>query len=320
VRYKAFQSRFRAHPVITSYTTSLVDGVGEPLVLTCRWPEGIVPKASVVFCHGLGASARQYEELSRAWAKFGYFVVHPAFSDSIGAVAAAEEELGLDPEAGDLENWMEIPNVRERMFEILHTPSYWLERTEIVSRVLDGMDAIMASTCGNPTQPIPMSIAGHSFGAYTSQLFAGAEIDVPGRNTCRFRDDRLKAAILLSTQGRDQQGLRDGSWDAMTGPVLNVTGTLDRGAKNQDWVWKSEPYELAPPGGKYLAVIDGADHYLGGMTLADPKAGLPDQRDAVSQLTLAFLDAYAMDDEHAMSWLSAISDQIGNCSLLFKRK
>src|SRR5690606_13641134 len=108
------------------------------------------------------------------------------------------------------------------------------------------------------------AITGHSFGAYTAQLFAGAEIDLPGEGPRNFRDDRFSAAILLSAQGRDQQGLREGSWDGIEGPMLNVTGTLDGGAKGQDWHWKMEPYELAPAGDKYLAVLVGADHYLGG--------------------------------------------------------
>src|SRR5690606_23010804 len=128
-----------------------------------------------------------------------------------------------------------------------------------------------------------------------AQLFAGAEIDLPGEGPRNFRDDRFSAAILLSAQGRDQQGLREGSWDGIDGPMLNVTGTLDGGAKGQDWHWKMEPYELAPAGDKYLAVLVGADHYLGGIARPD-QSPAPRQSEAVAQLTLAFLDAYVGKD------------------------
>ncbi len=211
-----------------------------------------------------------------------------------------------------------MPAISPRMFEILHTPRYWLERVEIVRRVLDGAGEILAATCGAPEAALPLAIAGHSFGAYTSQLFAGAEIDVPGQGARSFRDDRLSAAILLSAQGLDQQGLRKGSWDGITGPMLNVTGTRDGGAKGQDWHWKVEPYEFAPPGDKYLAVLEDADHYLGAFSRVEPD--VPAQRAAVEQLTLAFLDAYVAKEAAARQWLASITDHVGDCKLLFKHK
>ena len=126
--------------------------------------------------------------------------------------------------------------------------------------------------------------------------------------------------MLLSAQGRDQQGLRDGSWDAMDGPVLTVTGTLDRGAKGGDWRWKSEPYDLAPAGGKYLAVLEDSDHYLGGFADNGIQRQVPGQREAVKQITLAFLDAHLRGGPAAGDWLAAIDDRVGDCRLLFKRK
>ncbi|MGB6117211.1 MAG: hypothetical protein WBF87_03240 [Mesorhizobium sp.] len=284
----------------------------------CRWPQSGKIKGVVLFCHGLSASGRDYAELSRHWAAHGYLVIHPTFPDWIGAVARAEPDIGLDPD-GDLTGWPNDPKVRQRMYEILHSPSYWLERIRIVRQVMTNLDGILEASCGSPATPVRCSIAGHSFGAYTSQLFAGAEIDVPGEGVRNFRDDRFAAAILLSAQGRDQQGLRDGSWDAITRPMLNVTGTLDGGAKGQDWHWKIEPYEFAPAGAKYLAVLSDADHYLGGIARTD-QSPVPNQRDAVEQLTLAFLDAFVGGDAEAKAWLDAISDSVGICPVLFRRK
>lgn len=293
-----------------------VDGTILPLV--CRWPEGMAPQGFVIFCHGLGASGRDYAELSSYWAAHGYLVIHPTFPDWIGAVARAEPQLGLDP-AGDLTGWTNDPKVRPRMHEILHTPSYWLERIRIVRQVMDALDAVFDATCGRRPGPMPGAIAGHSFGAYTSQLFAGAEIDVPGEGTRTFKDRRFAAAILLSAQGRDQQGLREGSWDGIDGPMLNVTGTRDGGAKGQDWHWKVEPYDLAPAGDKYLAVLTDADHYLGGIARPD-QSSVPEQRNAVEQLTLAFLDTYLTGDAAARAWLGKTTDLVGKCPLLFRHK
>ncbi|MBL1419707.1 MAG: alpha/beta fold hydrolase [Alphaproteobacteria bacterium] len=317
---QAYKSQYPTCPVTTSHEVKLNGVVKDPLLLTCRWPENTPPKAVVIFCHGLGAGGQDYAQLSTELAANGYFVVHPTFPDWIGAVAAAYPDLGIKLDANNRFAWLNAPKVREQMFKILHSPSYWMERTLIVRQLLNGLDAILTSTCGRPKQPIPTAIAGHSFGAYTAQLFAGAEIDVPNKGKRQYKDKRLSAAILLSAQGRDQQGLREGSWDQMTGPVLNVTGTLDGGAKGQDWHWKCEPYHQAPAGDKYLAVLDNADHYLGGMTPDDPNSGIPNQSQAVTQLSLAFLDAYLQNDLAAKLWLAAISDHIGDCKLLFEKK
>ncbi len=290
---------------------------GQPL--TCRWPAGREAEAFVVFCHGLGSNGRGYAALSRFWARNGYLVIHPTFSDAIGTVAREEPGLGLDPES-DLAGWMSLPQARARMHEILHTPERWTGRVKHVGTVMGHIEEIVAATCGGRAARMPCAITGHSFGAYTAQLLAGAEIDMPDGAAGRFGDDRFGAAVLLSAQGRDQQGLRDGSWDAMDRPVLTVTGTLDRGAKGGDWRWKSEPHELAPAGGKYLAVLEEGDHYLGGFSDNGRQPQVPAQQEAVRLITLAFLDAHLRDRQTARDWLGSIADHVGECRLLFKRK
>lgn len=297
--------------------------VGDPAFadgpLACRWPLGKEAAAFVVFCHGLGSSGREYAALSRFWARNGYLVIHPTFSDAIGTVAREEPGLGLDPET-DLSGWMSLPHVRARMHEILHAPERWTARLDRVGEVMGRLGAIVAATCGGDAARMPGAIAGHSFGAYTAQLLAGAEIDMPDGRDGRFADARFAAALLLSAQGRDQQGLRDGSWDAMDRPALTVTGTLDRGAKGGDWRWKSEPYELAPADGKYLAVLEDGDHYLGGFADDGRQPQVPAQQEAVRLITLAFLDAHLRGRQAARDWLASIGDHVGECRLLFKRK
>ncbi len=290
------------------------------LPLVCRWPEGRAPEGLVVFCHGLGSNGDEYAALSRHWAAHGYLVIHPTFRDAIGVVAREEPALGLDPQA-DLSAWTAIPHVRARMHEILHAPERWVERVALVSSLMSALPEIFEATCGTQAMPVSGAVAGHSFGAFTAQLLAGAEIDMPGAaGGRRFRDERFAAAVLLSAQGRDQQGLRDGSWDAMGGPMLNVTGTLDRGAKGGDWHWKCEPHELAPAGDKYLAVLEDGDHFLGGFIDRAPQRQVPAQQEAVKQVTLAFLDAHLRDRRSARGWLASIDDRVGDCRLLFKRK
>ena len=286
-----------------------------PLVL--RYPEGGPPRGIVIFCHGLGSSGRAYGELTKAWVRQGYIVIHPTFADSIFEVARAFPELGLDPSDETLVLWMKTrPEARARMVQILHDPAYGLDRIRIVQAIMAHLPAIL-KPAGLTPEGLPVAIAGHSFGAYTTQLLAGAEIDAPD-GPRRFHDTRFSAALVLSGQGRDQQGLREGSWDGMTGPVLTVTGKQDGGAKGQDWHWKCEPFELAPPGDKMLAVLDDATHYLGGMT---PEGGtVPYQFDALKMVTAAFLDLHLSRHAGARAWLDLVEDRIGECPVIFRRK
>ncbi len=289
-----------------------------PLPLVCRWPNGRAIKGFAIFCHGLSASGRHYAEICNHWASHGYLVICPTFPDWVDAVAKAEPQIGYEPGGNGLA-WLQHPEMRTRLYEILHTPEYWLARIEIVRLAMDNLATIFAQTCGAQPAAIKGAITGHSFGAYTSQLFAGCEIDLPGEGAVNFRDDRFAAAILLSAQGRDQQGLREGSWDGITGPMLNVTGTRDGGAKGQDWHWKVEPYEFAPPGDKYQALVTDADHYLGGIAVPE-QMPVPAHMDAVKQITLAFLDAYLAGQTGARDWLASITDRVGDASLVFERK
>ena len=289
-----------------------------PLPLVCRWPLTGRIRGFVIFCHGLSASGRHYAELCGHWASHGYFVINPTFPDWVDAVARAEPELGYEP-GGDGVAWAAHPQMKARLYEILHTPEYWLRRIEIVRLVMDNLDMIFNQTCGARSAPTNGAITGHSFGAYTSQLFAGAEIDLPGKGSVSFRDDRFSAAILLSAQGRDQQGLRAGSWDGISGPLLNVTGTRDGGARGQDWRWKVEPYEFSPPGDKYLAVLTDADHYLGGIAMP-AQMPEPAHKEAVLQITLAFLDVYLAGEAVAKDWLASIDERVGDCPLCFMLK
>ncbi|EEB83538.1 alpha/beta hydrolase family protein [Roseobacter sp. GAI101] len=298
-------------------TVPLADDTGGTLSLTLRYPHEGKAKAVVIFCHGLGSSGAAYGGLAEAWVKQGYVVIQPTFADSIFEVARAFPELGLDPQDEDLVLWARKPSaIWQKMFQILHDPDYWLDRIRIVNVVMDQLPDLLQRAFA-PAAGLPLAIAGHSFGAYTAQLLAGVEIDLPDgpRN---FRDDRFAAALVLSGQGRDQQGLRDGSWDDMTGPVLTVTGKQDGGAKGQDWHWKCEPFDLAPSGGKVLAVLGDANHYLGGMT--PEGVTVPHQFEALSMVTTAFLDAYVRQRASARNWLALVEDRIGNCPVVFSRK
>ena len=61
------------------------------------------------------------------------------------------------------------------------------------------------------------------------------------------------------------------------------------------WDWHKDGFRYAPPGDKYLLVLNGADHYLGGIVGRDDLKMNPRARDYLSLtngLTTAFLSSY----------------------------
>jgi hypothetical protein len=61
-------------------------------------------------------------------------------------------------------------------------------------------------------------------------LVGGMTVDVPGgAKPQSYTDARPRAFLVISGQGRDKRGLTEHSWEKFTRPMMNITGSLDRG-------------------------------------------------------------------------------------------
>ena len=204
-------------------------------------------------------------------------------------------------------------------------PPWWLARVADVKAVLDQAPRTARRASRNSPEP---STASASASAATpsaptpASSFSGVTINLPGEGPTSLRDDRVGAVVIASGQGRNQQGLRDGSWDTMACPMLNITGSKDMGATTDDPNWKREPFLFAPPGDKYEAWMEGADHGLGGISgNISNFVENADQRRIVEQTTLAFWRAYIAGDADAMAWLNSDSpSEFGAPILSFERR
>ena len=258
----------------------------------------------IVWCHGLGGDRTSGAALAAAWAAAGYGVLLPTFNDSIRLVARRHPELGLGDDAVP-GRWAGHERARTLMMTGMLGWPWRADRLAVLSAVLDRAPSILA---GRPVEAevARLGVGGHSFGAYLAQLVAGAVIDCPLGPATSFRDERVRAVVIASGQGRDQAGLADGSWDRLTLPLLNITGTRDRGATSDDPAWKWEPFSLSPPGHKNQLVIDDADHGLGGVGGASALfPPVPAQLDLVREVTTTFWDAYLADRPAALTRLDS---------------
>lgn len=159
----------------------------------------------VVFSHGIGGSREGYKYLGSYLAASGYAVLH------------------LQHVGSDRQVWFGNP------FAIVTRLTTAAQASEAVNRVRDftfALDQLLASPVGKRIDKKRIVAAGHSYGANTTMLAAGARVERDGQ-TIMMRDTRVKAAILLSAPpfyGKEDiaEILRD-----IDVPTLHITATAD---------------------------------------------------------------------------------------------
>jgi acetyl esterase/lipase len=253
------------------------------LQVRVTWPDADGTYPVIVWSHGAYGSKDNYQPLVRHWASHGYVVVQPTHFDSLS--------LGL-------------PRRLDRLF------ANFADRPRDVHFLLDRLATLRArmTSFRGDLDPKRIGVGGHSFGAHTAQLVGGATtVDAAGKRTSH-RDRRVDAVLLISPQGAGGE-LDAHSWDTLTLPTLVITGTLDRGRGGQPYTWRVEPFERAPAGHKYLALVVGARHGFGGISGArlGRRAGgsAPAQVAAVQALTLLFWDAQLKASPRARAALAS---------------
>jgi dienelactone hydrolase len=156
-----------------------------------------------------------------------------------------------------------------------------------------------------------IAVGGHSFGAHTSMLLRGLQLEARwGRSVPTFQDDRLQAAVFISPQG-PSASITPASYGHLEGPLLMITGAHDgtpmKGKEDKGGDWRAQAFEHTPAGDAYLLWIEGAHHGFGGISGsrwagAGPEA--PDHVLIVKSITTAFYDAYLRGNQEAHNYLN----------------
>ena len=275
------------------------------------YPNGAGPFPVIVFSHGAGGSQSCCGELTRHWASYGYITVQPTHDDStLQRRNTGEEDIDF------------LKAVRDA----LKKPALWQSRPQDISFVLDSLPTLQKRipALAGKIDSRQIGVGGHSMGAFTADAMAGALVDLPKHSTTDFGDPRVKAVLLLSPQGPGEFGLNDHSWDQVNIPLLSMTGSLDRGAGQQDPEWRKIPFERSRPGDKYHVFIQGANHmsFISAKTLSSSGAA---RGDAIlgytNSASLAFWDAYLKADPAAKNYLrsDALADSTRGAVKIYRR-
>lgn len=250
------------------------------LQVRVTWPQSEGPFPIIVFSHGAYGSKDGYQTLMEFWAANGYVVLQPTHEDSI----ALGNRFG-DP----------------AVFKV------WQSRPADISFILDSLQDIEAKepALKGALDAKRVGVGGHSFGANTAQLIGGAKAFM-ATGEKSFADPRVRAVMILSGQGPGEM-LTEKSWQDVTRPMFVMTGSKDGPTRTgQPAEWRRKPYELSPPGDKYLVWVDGLDHGYGGIpgVRFNPRnQDNPDHVRWTKQATVAFWDAYLKDNAAARAYL-----------------
>jgi predicted dienelactone hydrolase len=251
-------------------------------------PQEKAPAAVVLFSPGLGGTREGYAYLGNHWALRDYAVVvlqHPGSDDSVWKDKPVAERMAAMEQAASLENFM--------------------LRARDVPAVIDQLDAWnkdKSHTLAGRLDLARLGMAGHSFGAVTTQAVSGQTIALRGRS---LTDARIKAAVVMSPSGPRRFDAKR-AFGTVTIPWLLMTGTKDV-APIGDISLESRlsVFPVLPPGGKYEIVLDRAEHsaFSDRALPGDSQQRNPNHHRAILALSTAFWDAYLRDDADAKQWL-----------------
>ncbi len=241
------------------------------------------PVPLIVFSHGIGGSRQGYSYLGRFWASQGYASLH------------------LQHVGSDRSLW------GGNVFDLVSRLHGAAQEAEAVARVHDlsfALDQLLAGPLAPRLDAQRIVAAGHSYGANTTLLAAGATVQRDGR-TLELRDARIKAAIVLSAPPFYGEGAPARILGPVQVPSLHVTATEDviripgyySGADD-----RVEVFEATGSARKTLAVFSGGAHSIFTDRIAPGGPQLNQQvKQATRALSLAFLHSVFKGDDSALA-------------------
>ncbi len=159
----------------------------------------------VVFSHGIGGSREGYSYLGSYFAAQGFASLHV-------------QHVGSDRQL-----WSGNP------MTLVFRLTSAAQESEALARVKDvgfALDQLLASPYGKQIDVSRITAAGHSYGANTTLLIAGAQVELQGRPVS-LRDPRISSAIVISAPPFYGLGAPQKILSGIAIPTLHITATAD---------------------------------------------------------------------------------------------
>ena len=163
------------------------------------------PVPLVVFSHGIGGSREGYTYLGKYWAANGYASLH------------------LQHAGSDRNLWAGNP------LSLVSRLQAAAQESEAMNRARDlgfALDQVLAGELAPAIDAARIAVAGHSYGANTTLLVAGAQVQRGGR-ALDFADPRIRAAVLISAPPFYGEADPQAILRHVRIPTLHITATAD---------------------------------------------------------------------------------------------
>jgi predicted dienelactone hydrolase len=217
---------------------------GRSLPAILYLPKSEAKAPLVVFSHGLGGHRYGYSHFGKFWASNGIASVHVQHPGSDRAIWTSQglAVISAVKAAASTENAI------ARAVDVTLTLDS-LEKDPSVATKIDFSR---------------VAVGGHSFGANTALMSAGAQFDVNSKPV-NYADSRVKAALVLSAPSLPSALDAKYVYGKIRIPTLHLTGTNDYtpipGAVTTAEM-RREPYDAIQGAPKYLGIYDGGRHSM----------------------------------------------------------
>ncbi len=255
------------------------------LPLSIVFPQQGGPYPLIVLSHGTFSSPQYYERIMFHWAGQGYVVITPQHVDA---------NFGVQPSG------------------YATMQAVTMTRVADMSQVLDELGSIeqqLPALAGKIDHDHYIA-AGHSIGTQVAMLVTGMKYRTGfDGSVVQAGENRYDALVLISDPGKMRLMPLE-LWRASTVPTFMATGTDDYGLMGQRGAAAEAQSEILSAGAavaRYRLLLDGGDHYFGGLIQKDTATAPDHQGLAIFNATsTAFLDAYVKGSRVAADWLARV--------------
>jgi predicted dienelactone hydrolase len=240
------------------------------------------PYPLLVFSHGFGGSGLSAVFLNEHLAAKGWIVAAPDHNDKYSAVRIRTGHQNDFDRNGFMQYAQQIASS-----DANHRAEY-LYRLDEMRLVLDRM--LESDLFGPLIDRNRIAVGGHSLGGFTALGLCGT---IPDR-----RDDRIKAALLLST-GAGGYLYRESELAKVRVPLMLFLGEKEkeqkRGSETMTRLSEKIYRNVNPP--KYYLVIKGANHFSFNNRFTDSEGswflgGSEEQFEVIRRYSITFLEKY----------------------------
>jgi dienelactone hydrolase len=264
---------------------------------------------AIIFSHGFSSDLGAFNNTARRWADHGYVVLHPTHADSLAypdAIVDPREAAIVRRVIAGRATGVDV-ETRRAFVGVLDNPFYLEHRLADVAFLLRCMSdkTSLDERVVARVDDSRLGMAGHSYGAYTTLVVAGAKLE---RDSTALADPLLKgfkAAIAISGQGAGRMFFSDRSFASIRMPLFMITGTNDMGAAAETPAWRQQAFRDSPAGSKYSAVLDGFAHSEFDPPPDDALRGATGV--TLRQMQLEFWDAFLRDRAEGRDRLAALA-------------